>query len=262
MQATDRRTRGRDLRFAAHLAAVFKLRDEPHIVNRCRIDTTLTRQNLGREADCFDEVACDFRQRSEEEIAEAMATEFARAAKAIAKEAREQSGIFRERDHAVAYVAGRQHLQLFTQPAGTAPIIRNSDDGRKGFKPHAVTIACADKLLESGQQSRKSCPAADSDEVQAVIRFRDWQTFSIPFERSGKVFSKPQVKSYLKGKGFQSYMLGQGGAKQAGRNLEESCLKTGSKDQTLEIRIISEHREVLIVLRAQPQSGLKLQSTL
>jgi hypothetical protein len=38
-------------------------------------------------------------------------------------------------------------------------------------------IACADELFEPGQQGGESRPAADGDEVQAVISVRDEQLY-------------------------------------------------------------------------------------
>ena len=76
---------------------------------------TLACQNFGRKPDCFDEIASYFGERRQKEIAKAMAAKFTVAAKAMTKETRNQSRIFRERDHAVAYVARWQHLQLFAQ---------------------------------------------------------------------------------------------------------------------------------------------------
>src|SRR5205085_4106283 len=112
------------------------------------------------------------------------AAEFARASEAITKEAREQCGIFRERDHAVAYVAGWKHLQLFAQSARRASIVRDSHDCRKRFEPHALSIACAYKLFQTGQQCGESRAAAYGYQFQTMIRFSKRQVFYLSVDGS------------------------------------------------------------------------------
>src|ERR1051325_1489250 len=107
------RARSCDLCLAANLRAVFQVRDQTHIVDRRRIDVTLARKDFGRQPDSLDDITRDLRERCQKEIAEAMTAKLARAAKAMTKETREKGRVFGERDHTVAYVARREHLQLF-----------------------------------------------------------------------------------------------------------------------------------------------------
>src|SRR5437764_10213748 len=51
------------------------------------------------------------------------------------KELRPQPLIFGKRDHAIAYVAGRQDLKFFAQAARTAAVVGDGDDCREGFYP-------------------------------------------------------------------------------------------------------------------------------
>ena len=109
-QASDRRARRSDISLAAHLAPVFKLGDKAHVVQRRRIDASFAREDFGRKAHGFDEIAGHVCECGEKEVAEAVTAQLPGTAKAITKETREQRRVFRERDHAVAYVAGRENL--------------------------------------------------------------------------------------------------------------------------------------------------------
>jgi hypothetical protein len=45
------------------------------------------------------------------------------------EKAREEVFVFRERDHAVADVARREHVQVFAEAAGGAAVVGDGDDG-------------------------------------------------------------------------------------------------------------------------------------
>src|SRR5262245_58420796 len=96
---------------------------------------TLTREHFRGETDRFGKVASDFRQRCQKEISKAVSAKLAVATKAMTKETRQQRRVFRERDHAVADVARRQHLQFVAQASGTATVVGNSNDGRQTLDP-------------------------------------------------------------------------------------------------------------------------------
>lgn len=113
---------------------------------------TLTREYFRRQSNRFSEVAGDFCQGSEKQIAKTVAAKLAIAAKAILEKSRQQSRVFRERDHAVADVAGRKHLQLIAQTPGTATIIRNGDDRGETIDPDRI-FSPADQTFETGEQS-------------------------------------------------------------------------------------------------------------
>ena len=88
-----------------------------------------------------------------------MTAKLAVAAKAMTEKTRQQSRVFRERDHAVADVARRQHLQLFAQTSGAAAVVGNSDDRGKSLDPHRV-VGLSDEAFEPGEKCGKAGAAA------------------------------------------------------------------------------------------------------
>ena len=96
------------------------------------------------------EVSGDAGERGDEEVAEAVAFEVA-LGEAVLEELREQVLVFGERDHAVADVAGRKHVEVFAQAAGGAAVVGDGDDGgeladeagevRLGVRPTAARQA-------------------------------------------------------------------------------------------------------------------------
>ena len=64
----------------------------------------------------------------DEEVAEAVALEVA-LVEAVLEELGEEVLVLRERDHAVADVAGRQHVEVFAETAGGATVVGDGDDG-------------------------------------------------------------------------------------------------------------------------------------
>ena len=92
------------------------------------IDAAAGGENLRGHLHCLGEVAGDIGECGEEKIAEAVAFEVAML-KAILKEFGEQMLILGEGDHAVAHIAGREHLEVFAQTAGGAAVVGDGDDG-------------------------------------------------------------------------------------------------------------------------------------
>src|SRR5947209_55517 len=86
------------------------------------------------------------------------------------EQAREQSRVFRQSNHAVAYVARRKHLQLFAQSSRTPAVVRDSDYGRERFEPEAAAPLFADKLLQTRKRRGQTRPSADGDELQAALK--------------------------------------------------------------------------------------------
>lgn len=77
---------------------------------------------------------------------------------------------FRKSHHAVAYVAGRENLQLFSQPPAASAIVRDSDNRCERFEPRSASVAVAYEPLQSCEQSRKTRAAANGYELQAITR--------------------------------------------------------------------------------------------
>ena len=129
-----------DSRLALHFATVFESGDESDIGERRRKDTTANREHLAGYANCFGEIARDMGERGEEEVTEIMADEAAAGAKAILKEAPQQSLVLRQRDHAVANITRRKNAILAPKTAGAAAVIGDSDDG--GEIAHRPLVVC------------------------------------------------------------------------------------------------------------------------
>jgi hypothetical protein len=112
-----------------------------------RVDATAGGKNLGTCLDGLGEVAGDLRQCGEEEVAEAVALEVA-LTEAVLKEAAEEVFVFRERDHAVADVAGGSMLR--------------SSRRRPEEPPSSVTVTMAEssRMRQGGRRSRSGLAVA------------------------------------------------------------------------------------------------------
>ena len=120
---------GGDAGLAVDAAAVLRGGDQRDVGDGRRENLAADREDLAADAYGFGEIAGDVRQRGEKQIAEIVADEAAAGVKAILEEAAEQSFVLRERDHAVANVAGRQDAVFAAQAAGTAAVVGDGDDG-------------------------------------------------------------------------------------------------------------------------------------
>jgi hypothetical protein len=117
------------------------------------------------------------------------------------EELREQVFVLGERDHAVADVAGREHLEVFAEPAGRASVVGDGDDGgeivdaagvrREDGLDAAVDLRLGergavsealgdvggaaggggwrDEALESAKERRKAGASADGDDTQGGL---------------------------------------------------------------------------------------------
>ena len=68
------------------------------------------------------------RQRRQKKISEIVAAESAPRVETILKKSAQQRFVGRERDHAVADIAGRQDSILAAQAAGASTVVGNGDD--------------------------------------------------------------------------------------------------------------------------------------
>ena len=69
------------------------------------------------------EVSGDFGERGNEKISEVVPLEAFAGAEAMGKEPGQQVAFLGQRHHAIAQVAGREHVEVFSEPAGGTPII-------------------------------------------------------------------------------------------------------------------------------------------
>ncbi len=151
-------------------AAVFESGDERDVGDGRGENLTADREDFAADANGFGEVASDVSQRGEKEVAEVVADEAAAGVKTVLKEATEESFVLAESDHAVTDVAGRKDAIFAAKAAGTAAVVRDSDDrGEAGDRMFAFDFVAAagDEILEAAQKSGKTGAAAESDDVES-----------------------------------------------------------------------------------------------
>lgn len=76
------------------------------------------------------EIAGNVRQRRQEQISEAMPLQSTTRGEAVVEKPRKHCFLFTEGGHAVADIAGGQHIEIAAQPSGTAAIVGNGNHGR------------------------------------------------------------------------------------------------------------------------------------
>ena len=92
------------------------------------------------------------------------------AAEAMREELRQQIFFFAERDHAVAQVAGRQHVEVLAQAARRAAVVGHRDHGRQVGRSAQVRRRAgpgtANVAAQSAQQRGKAGAAANGHNAQ------------------------------------------------------------------------------------------------
>ena len=121
---------GGDAGFAVDEGAVVHARGEGDVGVGGGVDAAAGGEDLGGHLHGLGEVSGDVGEGGEEEIAEAVAFEVA-VVEAVLEEAGEQELVLGERDHAVADVSGREHVEFFAETAGGATVVGDGDDGGK-----------------------------------------------------------------------------------------------------------------------------------
>jgi hypothetical protein len=121
---------------------------------------------------------------SKEEIAEAVALELT-LVEAVLEELCEEVLVLRERDHAIADVAGRKDVQFVAKPPGGAAIVGDGDYGGKfadgmvcGVSISrgcvgtyaAAAVTDGNVLLEAAQKRGEAGTATDGDDAQRPLR--------------------------------------------------------------------------------------------
>src|SRR5439155_12795883 len=89
-KTTNGDTSGGDLGFAVNFAPVVQFGDEANVINRCGIDVSFAREDFGRQANRFNEIASHIGERRKKQVSKTVTSEIAGSAKSIAKKAREQ----------------------------------------------------------------------------------------------------------------------------------------------------------------------------
>ena len=117
-------------------------------------------------------VAGDLSQRGDKQIAEVVALQRVAAAKAMGEKLDQQVFFFAQRHHAVAQVAGRQHVEALAQPAGGAAVVGHRDHcGQVGDQPPAARIGLAGSghmPAQPAQQRGEARAAADGHHAQGA----------------------------------------------------------------------------------------------
>ena len=125
----DAAVAGGDVGFAADEGAVVHARGEGGVGGGGGVDAAAGGENLGGELDGLGEVAGDLSEGGDEEVAEAVALEGVAGAEAMVEERARRCFFFAEGDHAVAQVAGGEHVEVFAEAAGGAAVVGDGDDG-------------------------------------------------------------------------------------------------------------------------------------
>jgi hypothetical protein len=168
----DRCFAGGDARFPVDRAAAGEFRDELDVGKCRRKDASSNRQDFAADANGFGEISCNVCERSEKEIAEIVADEPAAGVKAVLEQAPKQRFIFREGDHAIAYVTWRKNSILAAKTPRAAAVIRDGNNGCEvGYRPMRIgmLVAAADYVLfKPAQKSGQSGASAESYDAEST----------------------------------------------------------------------------------------------
>ena len=164
---------GGDVGFAADDGAVFHARGDGDVGRGGGNDVAAGGEDFGGEVDGLGEVAGHFGERGDEEVAEAVAFQFAAGAEAMAEETGDEALVFREGDHAVAEVPGGEHIEVAAEAAAGAAIVGDGnhrgevgDEGRAGGR-REESNSVGNAELEATQERGEACSTADGDDAQA-----------------------------------------------------------------------------------------------
>jgi hypothetical protein len=188
-QLDDALAGGGDVGLALDDGAVVHARGEADVGVGGREDAAADGEDLRGHLHGLGEVSGDVGEGGDEEVAEAVAFELA-LVEAEPEEAGEEVLVFGEGDHAVADVAGGQHLEVFAETAGGAAVIGDGDYGgeiadragdggaRSRFSAvrsrgldteAAATVRAGDVTLEAAEECGEAGAAADGYDAEGLI---------------------------------------------------------------------------------------------
>ena len=130
LELDDAACAGGDVGFAVDDGAVVHERGEGDVGVGGGVDAAAGGEDLRGHLHGLGKVSGDVGEGGEEEIAEAVPFEVT-VVEAVLEEPGEQELVLGERDHAVADVSGREHVEFFAETTGRATVIGDGDDGGK-----------------------------------------------------------------------------------------------------------------------------------
>src|ERR1017187_7716946 len=155
---------GGDAGLAAYPRPVFELSFQFDRRGGGGIDASARQQDFGGKANGLGEISRDGGERRQEKIAEAVALQPGALLEAMLEESREQGLIFGKRDDPIAYVARREHVELFAEAAARTAIVTNGHHATQ-FADGGLTRSSQRRrqniTLESLQQRRQAGAAPD-----------------------------------------------------------------------------------------------------
>ncbi len=161
---------GRDVGFAAHRRSVGHVGDQGGVGGGDGVDASPRGKDLGGKLNRVPKVAGDFSESSDEEVAEVVAFQSVAGAKAVGEQLDQQILFFAEGDHAVAEVAGRQHVEVFAQASRGSTVIRDGYDGGEVADLTWLRAGQAGQrnvTAQAAQQRGQPCSAAHGDNPQS-----------------------------------------------------------------------------------------------
>ncbi len=144
-------------------------RFERNILQRGGKNSSPNGQNFSAHANGLGKIARHMAQRGQKQISETVSAQSAARMKTILKQTAQQRFVLRERHHAVANIAGRQHAVFAPQAARTSAVIGDRDDRGEIADRMAVRFLAAPRniMLQSAQQHGKAGAAADGDHTRS-----------------------------------------------------------------------------------------------
>jgi hypothetical protein len=154
------------------LRAVFHAGDEGGVGGGDGIDAASGGEDFGSELNGLGKVAGDFGEGGDEEVAEVVAFERFALAEAVVEEAGEQVFFSTEGDHAVAEVAGGEHVEVLAETAGGAAIVSDGDQGGEvGDGGRCGVRTCESYMFAETVKKRREAGASTEGNDAEAFRF-------------------------------------------------------------------------------------------
>jgi hypothetical protein len=143
-----------------------------NVRGRGRENATADGEDFRGNADGFGEISGDMGERGEKEVAEVVAAKAASGLETILEEAAEQGFVFREGNHAIANVAGRENAILAAKATGAAAVVGNGDDrgeiGDRASEGGLLVATANDMIFQATEKSGEASAAAESDHTEGT----------------------------------------------------------------------------------------------